>query len=85
MALFLAWPIGKIIYNLYLHPLSDYPGPFLARATSLYSTFFDFRGDLHTKSKEWHDTYGDVVRTAPNSLSYNSAQAWEEICGVSPA
>ncbi|KAH8689456.1 putative cytochrome P450 monooxygenase [Talaromyces proteolyticus] len=81
VAVLLAWLIGKIIYNLYFHPLRNYPGPFLARATSLYSTFFDYRGDLHTKSKELHDAYGEVVRTAPNSLSYNSAQAWEEICG----
>lgn len=31
--------------------------------------------------KELHDQYGDVVRIAPDELSYNSAQAWKDIYG----
>ncbi|PLN85917.1 putative cytochrome P450 monooxygenase [Aspergillus taichungensis] len=71
---------GKIIYNLYFHPLRDFPGPVLARATPLWTVLWELTGVLHIKTKEAHDRYGEVVRTEPNSLSYNSAQAWHDIC-----
>lgn len=76
-------PIGKIIYNLYFHPLRDFPGPVLARATPLWTVYWELMGVLHSKTKEAHDRYGEAVRTEPNSLSYNSAQAWHDICGTS--
>ncbi|PYI22370.1 putative cytochrome P450 monooxygenase [Aspergillus violaceofuscus CBS 115571] len=72
---------AKLVYNVYLHPLRSYPGPILARATRLYIVFLEFQGCLHLRTKEWHDQYGEVVRIAPGSLSYNSSQAWNEICG----
>lgn len=81
VALALVWTASKIIYNLYFHPLRSYPGPFLGRAFGVYLSILELRGTQHNKIKEWHDTYGEVVRIAPNSLSYNSSQAWEEICG----
>ncbi|PLB42473.1 cytochrome P450 [Aspergillus candidus] len=70
-----------IIYNLYFHPLRDFPGPVLARATPLWTVYWELMGVLHSKTKEAHDRYGEAVRTEPNSLSYNSAQAWHDICG----
>ncbi|GAM37130.1 benzoate 4-monooxygenase cytochrome P450 [Talaromyces pinophilus] len=77
----LVWTISNIVYNLYFHPLSSYPGPFLGRAFNVYISILEMRGTQHTEVKKWHDTYGEVVRIAPNTLSYNSGQAWEEICG----
>ncbi|KKA20160.1 Cytochrome P450 [Rasamsonia emersonii CBS 393.64] len=73
--------IGKLLYNLYLHPLRSYPGPFLARATRLYHIYWDLKGVSHLKIKELHDQYGEVVRIAPNELSYNTSQAWRDIYG----
>lgn len=29
------------IYRLYFHPLRNYPGPFLAKITNLYSLYYD--------------------------------------------
>ncbi|RAK82556.1 cytochrome P450 [Aspergillus fijiensis CBS 313.89] len=72
---------AKLVYNVYLHPLRSHPGPILARATRLYMVLLELRGCLHLRIKEWHDQYGEVVRIAPDSLSYNSGQAWNEICG----
>lgn len=80
----LVWTISKIVYNLYFHPLSSYPGPFLGRAFNAYISILELRGTQHTEVRKWHDTYGEVVRIAPNTLSYNSSQAWEEICGWPP-
>ncbi|KAF3407915.1 Isotrichodermin C-15 hydroxylase [Talaromyces pinophilus] len=73
--------ISKLVYNIFFHPLRHYPGPFLARATRLYHLYYDLSGVQHLKQKEWHDRYGEVVRIAPDELSYTSAQAWVDICG----
>ncbi|KOC07833.1 cytochrome P450 monooxygenase [Aspergillus flavus AF70] len=73
--------VAKTIYNLYLHPLRSYPGPWLARATRWYYSYYVKIGLLPQKTKELHDQYGPCVRIAPDELSYNTAEAWEDICG----
>lgn len=78
----LLFVITKSVYNVCFHPLRNYPGPLLARATRLYHMYYDLAGVQHLKQKEWHDKYGEVVRVAPDELSYNSAQAWFDICGM---
>lgn len=35
--------VGKLVYNLWFHPLRNYPGPFLARATRLYHAYYDIK------------------------------------------
>lgn len=77
----LLWIFSKVVYNRYFHPLRSYPGPFLGSAFDFYTSYLELSGSQHIKIKKWHDTYGDVVRIGPNRLSYNSSQAWEEICG----
>jgi aspirochlorine biosynthesis cytochrome P450 monooxygenase len=37
------------------------------------------KGELPQHTKELHEYYGEVVRIAPDELSYNSAQAYEDI------
>lgn len=73
----MAW----IVYTLYLHPLSSYPGPKLAAITPLVHLLWDIRGQQHSIVKSLHDTYGDVVRIAPNALVYRAAPAWRDIYG----
>ncbi|KAF3483151.1 cytochrome P450 CYP3/CYP5/CYP6/CYP9 [Arthroderma uncinatum] len=73
--------IVKTVYNLYFHPLRSYPGPWLARASRWYYSYYVKIGRLPHKTKEWHDKYGPCVRIAPDELSYNTAEAWEDICG----
>lgn len=75
--------IAKCIYNLFFHPLRHYPGPLFSRATRLYHVFWDVRGLSHWKIKEWHEKYGQVVRIAPDELSYtNGQEAWPAIYGA---
>lgn len=69
------------IYNLYLHPLAPYPGPVLARISWLYHAIYTYKGALADNTKRLHDKYGAVIRIAPNIISFNDAQAWEDIYG----
>ncbi len=32
--------------------------------------------------KQLHDKYGEIVRVAPNELSYTNPDAWQEVYGV---
>jgi hypothetical protein len=80
-AIFVIHNAAIIIYNIFFHPLRHYPGPLLGRATAIYYIHYKVSGLQHVKEKEWHDTYGEVVRISPNYLSYNSAKAWMDIAG----
>ncbi|GFF57341.1 toxin biosynthesis cytochrome P450 monooxygenase, putative [Aspergillus udagawae] len=70
----------KSFYNLYLHPLQSYPGPWLAHASRWHYSYYLKIGILPQKTRQWHDRYGSCVRIAPDELSYNTAEAWEDIC-----
>ena len=38
---FLVWYASRLVYNVYFHPLSKFPGPRLAGASRWYEGFFD--------------------------------------------
>jgi cytochrome P450 len=69
------------IYRLYFHPLAKYPGPFFNRICPWPAIISLLRGRLPLDTKKWHDKYGPVVRVMPNELSFNTANAWEDIYG----
>ncbi|KAF1983382.1 isotrichodermin C-15 hydroxylase [Aulographum hederae CBS 113979] len=71
--------ISKAVYNVYFHPLSQFPGPKLAAATTLYSVFEVFCGRNATWVKGLHDLYGPIVRTRPNEVSFIDEAAWKDI------
>lgn len=77
----LLWAVGKVVYNVYFHPLASYPGPLLARSTRLYHAYYDIKGVSVWKVKDWHEKYGPVVRVAPDELSYTDSRAWPAIYG----
>ncbi|KAJ5085162.1 Cytochrome monooxygenase lcsI [Penicillium argentinense] len=78
LAAYLLW---TIIYNLYMSPLSKFPGPRLAACTNLQNLYWTSTGQYHYKLKELHDKYGNVIRTGPTTLVYRSPQAWKDIYG----
>ncbi|KAL4798420.1 cytochrome P450 [Aspergillus venezuelensis] len=80
-ALFL-WIASVCIYRLYFHPLAKYPGPLLARLTTLYGAYHGWRGDFSTKLYELHEKYGDYVRWTPNYIVVNTAQGFQDVYGV---
>lgn len=50
--------LAVVIYRLTLHPLAKYPGPFLAKITSWYPTYFAVTGSMHLDIQRCHDKYG---------------------------
>ncbi|KAF3018527.1 hypothetical protein E8E14_011795 [Neopestalotiopsis sp. 37M] len=73
--------IVQFTYNIYFHPLSKYPGPRLAAATSWWAAASYIRGTTPNDLLQLHNRYGPVVRTSPNELSYIQPAQWKEIYG----
>lgn len=71
----------RIIYNLYFHPLSRYPGPKLWAAFNVASTLSRMGGRFDSQIVEQHRKYGEVVRIGTNELSFISPAAWKDIYG----
>lgn len=68
--------VSKTIYNVFLHPLSGFPGPPLRSAVHLINYLEEIRGYQVKNAKLLHDKYGPVVRISPDSLSFNTARSW---------
>ena len=73
--------ISHVVYRIFFHPLSKYPGPLLAKVTDLYSTYHAWKGDRHLEFWRCHEQYGPIIRFGPNSLSFNTSSALKEIYG----
>lgn len=72
----LAYAFYRVVYNVFFHPLREYPGPWHRGASRLPYTISIFRGDVTFRVKALHDKYGKVVRITPDTLSYTDSQAW---------
>lgn len=76
---YIGYSIAVVIYNVYFHPLTKFPGPKL-RAASVIPAWITMWTGAVLPFKELHDKYGTVVRTAPDSLSFNSPGGWKGRC-----
>lgn len=77
----IVFAVGNSVYNLVFHPLRKYPGPLLFRATRLAWIRRLLAGSLAQEVLKMTDTYGPVVRIAPNELAFIEPQAWKDIYG----
>lgn len=75
---------GRIVYNIFWHPLAKFPGPKLRASTFIPYYWGIWLGIEPLTTKAMHDKYGHVVRNNPNTLSFNTAQAWKDIHGLRP-
>lgn len=77
----LSYVVASVAYNIFLHPLRAYPGPFLWRATRITKAYHFLKGDLPFVVKTFHDKYGPVVRLTPGELAFADVQAYKDIYG----
>ncbi|KAF5350662.1 hypothetical protein D9756_008526 [Leucocoprinus leucothites] len=80
-----ALSILAIVYRLLLHPLANFPGPFLAALTDYYAAYYDIwmAGGQVKQLEKLHKIYGPVVRIRPNQLHFCDVEAFESIYGSS--
>ncbi|KAL7625368.1 hypothetical protein AAE478_004585 [Parahypoxylon ruwenzoriense] len=67
------------IYCLWFHPLAKYPGPKAAAISEIWFVWAWTTGKYPTILEEAHRKYGDVIRIAPNELSFATLQAHRDI------
>ncbi|KAK7536584.1 cytochrome P450 [Phyllosticta citricarpa] len=75
------YSFGSFIYNVYFHPLRNYPGPKLSAGTKFPYVWARIRGEIPAYVAALHAKYGPVVRVSPWELSYITAEAWRDIYG----
>lgn len=74
---------GLVVYRLYAHPLSRFPGPRVAAVTSWYEAYYEIvlKGQYSRQISKLHDQYGPVVRVTPNELHIRDARFFDEVYG----
>ncbi|KAJ5392278.1 hypothetical protein N7509_007768 [Penicillium cosmopolitanum] len=70
-----------ILYNLYFHPLSKFPGPKLAACSHLYEFYFDIikNGMFMQEISRIHEVYGPIVRITPREIHIKDAEFYDQI------
>ncbi|EEH43171.2 uncharacterized protein PADG_07991 [Paracoccidioides brasiliensis Pb18] len=71
------------IYRLYVSPLAGFPGPKLAALTRWYEAYYEIvlLGQFSRKIDELHDTYGPIIRVAPDEIHIRDSSFFEKAYG----
>ncbi|KAL5358523.1 cytochrome P450 [Aspergillus floccosus] len=77
----LGYCIAQVLYNLFFHPLSRFPGPWTHAILRLPYFYRSINGTLPFDMLEFHKKYGDIVRIAPDELAFSHPDAWKDIMG----
>ncbi|KAL9039403.1 MAG: hypothetical protein Q9214_004893 [Letrouitia sp. 1 TL-2023] len=72
---------ARALYRLTLHSLARFPGPKLRAISHLPQTISGIRGRQPFDVRDLHRAYGDVVRVAPDTLSFITPGSWKDIYG----
>lgn len=67
------------IYNLYFHPLAEFPGPRLWAVSRIPYVLALRKGRFVHSVKDFHDKYGHIVRVAPDELTFTAGAAWKDV------
>ncbi|KAI1108084.1 cytochrome P450 [Nemania sp. NC0429] len=71
----------NLTYNIYFHPLAEYPGPIYLIISDIPLAVLSLLGTSQYYLKAAHEKYGNIVRISPGTLSYIQPQAWSDIYG----
>ncbi|KAL6230901.1 hypothetical protein BDW75DRAFT_244399 [Aspergillus navahoensis] len=71
-----------LVFQRYQKGLNKYPGPLLASLTNNWRLVDVWKRDAHTTFRKLHREYGDIVRVAPNVLSFGNPAAISDIYGL---
>ena len=69
------------VYQLFMNPLSRFPGPIWAKLSPLWLAFQCRRVERSRVIAAVHKKYGNVIRIAPNHISINKPDALMEVYG----
>lgn len=74
--------VALAVYNIFFHPLKHIPGPFWATSSRIAYCQHLINGTIADYVMELHARYGEVVRVAPDEVSFTSGEtAWQDIYG----
>jgi hypothetical protein len=73
--------VSHAVYNVFLHPLSRFPGPVSHAVSRIPYSYNYMTGTLPFDMLDLHRRYGDIVRVAPDELAVSHPDAWKEIMG----
>ncbi|KAK8070551.1 cytochrome P450 [Apiospora hydei] len=73
---------GRLIYNLWLHPLSHIPGPIWARASGIPSWLHARGGKRHLWLTRQFQIFGPKIRVTPNTVLFLDPEAYAQIYGM---
>ncbi|RAK89185.1 cytochrome P450 [Aspergillus costaricaensis CBS 115574] len=76
--------LSVVTYNLFIHPLKEFPGPRTLAASRIPVAYASLKGIQTHWLHSLHLRYGPVVRVAPNELSFIDERAWKDIYSSSP-
>lgn len=68
----------KALYNVFFHPLRNFPGPKTWAASRIPYTLAQIGGKPHKQLLDLHNEYGPIVRIADNELSFILPEAWKD-------
>ncbi|KAF4628703.1 hypothetical protein G7Y89_g9455 [Cudoniella acicularis] len=84
LTIIILYSLSTGIYNIYFHPLAGIPGPKLWCATRSRNLLSLLTGTLSKEIRQLHEEYGDVIRVAPDEVSFARTEAWHEIYPNAP-
>lgn len=73
--------LATYAYNLFLHPLRKFPGPITSAISNIPFIVNGLKGTGVFWAVDLHQKYGEVVRIAPNELSFSGNEAYKDIYG----
>lgn len=82
LAVFVIKTIGRMIYNIWFHPLAHVPGPRLAAVTHWYHTYWHAVKKGHFVPyilPDLHKRYGPVVRFSPDEVDIHDLDAYNAV------